>query len=175
MPALTDHEFEIVRSLLKTFTADEWRILKALASSIVAARIIGGSPAPVQNGHASPAQDELSDSFLDAQPWTDRDITKNPKRWAGVDHAGFRYSEASSEWLECQASLLDYKAQKGREAVPVRLNQKGKPWHESDAFEAKICRAWARRNRGKDLPPPRAVSSENGASMGDSYEEEFVP
>jgi hypothetical protein len=89
---------------------------------------------------------ELTDSFLDSQPWCDKPVRKDPPRWAGASCVGMMYSECPAEWHTENASFCEWKAQKGREDSPVRVNDKGKPWHEVDAFDAKISRAWARRN-----------------------------
>jgi hypothetical protein len=62
---------------------------------------------------------------------------------------GRRYSEATAEWHNAQAGLMSWKAKKGREEVPVRMKNNGKPWWESDLFESKLSRAWARRLAGK--------------------------
>jgi hypothetical protein len=140
------------------FTPDEVRALKSLASLMLAG---GRVSAPAGNGGSR--SDELSDSFLDSQPWCDRSISKDPKRWAGESMVGRRYSEAPSEWLEVMADALEFKAMKGREDPSPRLQTKGKnagkPWHEADSFEAKICRAWARRNKGKPAPAPKAAGA----------------
>jgi hypothetical protein len=127
------------------FTDEEARILKSLASVLLKS-----------TSHGPDLSNELTDDFLDKQSWADKTVKKDPKRWTD-DHkpsmVGKRYSEIPSDWHDVNASLCEWKAAKGREEVPVRLNDKGKPWHESDTFDAKICRAWSRRNRGKKLPP----------------------
>jgi hypothetical protein len=132
------------------FSEEEFRVLKALASSMVKAMGRGNGAA---SEPASVAANELTDGFLDAQSWTDRRIEKDPKRWAGSSQVGLRYSEADPDWLRVQAGFLDWKADQERAKESPRLNNKGKPWHEVDAFEAKICRAWERRNRARGPKP----------------------
>ena len=124
-----------------SFSADQERVLKALADGLLNAG--GSKPAAAP----APSGDELGDSFLDSQAWCDRTIKKDPKRWEGASMVGMTYSQAPAEWLESMAGLCEWKAAKGREENPPKCNDKGKPWHEVDAFEAKICRAFARRNR----------------------------
>ena len=123
---------------MSDFTADEIRILKALAAGI-----IGASPVAAQHaGEVVP----LADHQLE-NDWANKIVSKDPRRWTGESMVGRRYSDCSAEWHDSMAGLCEFKAQKGREETPVRLKNNGRPWHESDAFEAKLCRAWARRIR----------------------------
>ena len=109
----------------------------------------GGGARSSSNGSGSTGAGEaLSDAQLD-KAWADKKITKDPPKWTGPTQVNRTYSKAPVEWLESMAGFLDWKAQKGREEVPVRLNNSGKPWHESDTFEAKILRGWARRRAAK--------------------------
>ncbi len=87
--------------------------------------------------------------------------------------AGRKYSEAPSEWHEVNARFLDWAVNKAKLDPKPKLQERGKnagkPWYEADEFEAKICRAWARRNAGKPAPAPRAAvaaDSEDGWSPG---------
>ena len=116
----------------------------------------GGARGPAGGG------DALPDHLLE-NTWADRTIPKDPKQWKGRSQVNRRYSQAPAEWLEMAASNADFKAQKGREEVPVRLNNKGKPWHESDTFEAKLLRAWANRARQRPAPaPPKSAPADPG-------------
>jgi hypothetical protein len=181
---LTPEEVRKARSILGGLTTAEWRALKALASGLVSAMGSGGSAGG--NG-AAPATggDELPDRFLDSQAWSNKRISKDPKRWAGESMRGLLCSQIPSDWHEVQAEALEYKAQKGREDPEPRLQTKGKnagkPWHEADAFEAKIHRAWARRNLDKKLPPPRNADAEDelnelsGTPTGSDANEDWVP
>lgn len=108
----------------------------------------GGGKSTSGGGAAPSGGEALPDHMLD-NAWADKTITKDPKQWKGPTQVNKRFSRAPSEWLEMMAKNMDFKAQKGREEVPVRLNNKGKPWHESDTFEAKILRGWAVRNASK--------------------------
>lgn len=180
---LTDAEIRSLRTILKGLSGAEWRALKAISSGIVNAMGNGqGSPSNGGGGSSSGGRgDELPDHFLDSQPWTDKLISKDPKRWAGQPMVGYRYSEAPSEWHDVMADQFEWKAEQGRKESPPRLQErgknKGKPWHEADAFEAKVCRAWSRRNKGKALPPatPANGSAPAGDGGGGEAEETYTP
>lgn len=110
-------------------------------------RLLAGVAAP-----SAPTGEAFPDARL-SEVWADKEIKKDPPRYSGPTMVGRRFSTATAEWHETNASYLDWKAQKGREETPVRLNNKGKPWHESDTFEAKLCRAWAKRLRAGSAAP----------------------
>jgi hypothetical protein len=120
--------------------------------------------AAVPSAAASASGDALPDHQLD-NAWADKEIKKDPKRYSGPTMVGLRYSQAPAAWHEAQASFLDWKAEQGRKENPVRLNNNGKPWHEADTFEAKICRAWARRNSGRPMPAPAAPGASHGGDF----------
>jgi hypothetical protein len=84
-----------------------------------------------------------------AKPWADMTIRKDPPRWAGASYAGRRMSECPADYLENIAGFHEWKARKGREENPPRLNNKGKPWFESDELFAKVARGWAKRAAGQ--------------------------
>jgi hypothetical protein len=159
---LTDEEIRDVRALVHGFSRDELKALKAFAVGVVSAT--GGKPPATATTPAT--QDDLHDHFLDSQPWADRTIRKDPKRWAGEPMAGRKYSEAPPEWHTVNAEFLDWAVNKAKLDPNPKLQERGKnagkPWYEADEFEAKICRAWARRNSGKPAPAPRAAESEDG-------------
>jgi hypothetical protein len=116
---------------------------------------------------SSAGGDALPDGQLD-NAWADKEVRKDPPRYQGPSMVGRHYSEVHSEWHDANAGYLDWKAAKGREETPVRLNAKGRPWWESDVFEAKICRAWSRRNAGRLPPGPdeKPVGDAWGATGG---------
>jgi len=122
------------------------------------AALEGGNGRSASGGGASsggvPRAEPLPDSMLD-KSWADKAITKDPKSYKGRSQVGRRYSLAPADWLESMAGFFEWKAQKGREENPPRLRNDGKPWHESDMFEAKLLRAWARRNAAKPKPTPK--------------------
>lgn len=129
----------------------------------VAALESGASSASTGGGSSSSSgreEEALPDHLLE-KPWADKTIARDPKQWKGPTQVNRRYSRAPAEWLLMAARNMEFKAQKGREEVPVRLNNKGKPWHESDTFEAKILRGWARRNADKPAPAPKPSSTSN--------------
>ena len=97
---------------------------------------------------ASGPEEALEDHHLD-KDWARKTIKKDPPRWAGESQIGRTYADAPVAWLLDAAGLAEWKAKKGREESPVRMKDNGKPWHESDTFEAKLLRAWAKRNAGK--------------------------
>lgn len=100
----------------------------------------------------------LSDSQL-SNAWADKKIGKDPKKWKGPSQVGKFYSRAPLEWLELAAEACEFKAYKGRQEDPPRLKNNGKPWHESDSFEARILRAWAERRRKQPPPAPATPSA----------------
>lgn len=101
---------------------------------------------------AAPAPGEVADEKLMAQPWADMEIRKDPPRWAGESYVGRRLSECPKDYLENLAGFCDWKAKKGREESPPRLNNKGKPWYEADELMAKLARGFALR-AGSAAPP----------------------
>lgn len=125
----------------------------------------GGAPAPSSGGGAGGSSGDTLPEHVLENAWADRAITRDPKQWKGRTQVGRRYSQAPAEWLEMFARNMDFKAQKGREEVPVRLNNKGKPWHEADTFEAKLLRTWAVRAKAKaaaaPAPPPAASPADD--------------
>ncbi len=126
--------------------------LKARVDALEGSRGSGpssGGGAPDGEGEALP------DHMLD-NAWANKKIGKDPKQWKGPTQVNRTYSRAPVEWLEMAARNMDFKASMGRKEIPVRLNAKGKPWHESDTFEAKILRGWARRNASKPAASPTA-------------------
>ena len=126
----------------------------------------GGGARPSSNGGGSSGGGEaIGDSQLN-NAWADKKITKDPPKWKGPTQVNRTYSKAPIEWLESMAGFLDWKAQKGREEVPVRMNNKGKPWHESDTFEAKILRGWARRRAAKPTAPAKAAAPQADDDFG---------
>ncbi len=95
--------------------------------------------------------DTLKPEMLE-QAWADKDIAKLPSNWKGrsldVIH---RYSDLDAKEATDLAGFFSWKAEKGRNEVPVRMSNKldkktGQPvpWFESDLFTAKILRTWAK-------------------------------
>jgi hypothetical protein len=117
--------------------------------------------------------DALPDHML-SKSWANVRIRKDPKRWDGASCEGMLMSEAPPEWHDCNASFLDWKAAKGREETPVRVNNKGKPWHEADTFNAKLSRAWAKRLRAHP-PAPKPPPSEPTNGYGDQGGDDEIP
>ena len=87
--------------------------------------------------------------------WADKTVRKLPKNWKHRDIVGCQYSDLSKEEALDLAGFHEWKAQKGREENPVRMDNNGKPWHERDTFEAKLLRTWARYG-GQDTKPAKA-------------------
>ena len=132
----------------------ELALLKARVDALEQGR--GAAPSSGNGGG-----DTLPEHML-TKSWADKKISKDPKQWKGPTQVGKTYSRAPVEWLEMAANNADFKAQKGREENPVRLRNDGKPWHESDTFEAKLLRTWAKRRAAmpqpvKAAPPPLPV------------------
>ena len=127
----------------------------------------GRGSAPAASGGAGEA---LPDHLLEAA-WADKEISRDPKQWKGPTQVGRMYSRAPADWLRMAAGNADFKAQKGREEVPVRMSNKVKdgkpvPWYESDLFEAKLLRAWANRNANKPAPAPKPKGGDDDFNFG---------
>lgn len=82
--------------------------------------------------------------------WADKEVKKVPSTWKLGDVIGKKYSELTPEEAQELAGFYEWKAQKGREEVPVRKRDDGKPWHENDSFEAKLLRTWAVKPKTTD-------------------------
>jgi hypothetical protein len=125
---------------MSEFSGDEIRVLKQLAAGLLGATGGNGGGA---SGKAA------GDKILDADWCQRKTVDKLPKNWDGSNIIGMRWEECASEDLLKLAGFYEWKAEKGRNEVPVRLNNKGEPWHKSDTFNAEICRGYAKRNQGK--------------------------
>lgn len=137
--------------------AAEIALLKARVDALEGGRGTSSSGgAPSSSGGGATPGDALPDHLLD-NAWADAKIDKDPPKFKGRTQVGRRYSIASVEWLESAAGFYEWKAQKGREEVPVRLQASGKnagkPWHEADTFKAKLLRAWAKRAANRPAAP----------------------
>jgi hypothetical protein len=148
-----------------SFSEDEERVLKALAGGLL--KVMGGGA-----GATGSSGEALEDHHL-SQSWADKEIKKDPPRYSGPTMVGRRYSEAPSEWHESNAGFYEFKARKGREENPVRLKNNGKPWHEADTFEAKLCRAWGKRNAGRTLTGAPDPAESYGA--GKTADDDVLP
>jgi hypothetical protein len=89
----------------------------------------------------------VADDELLARDWADMEIRKDPPRTQQPSHVGKRMSECTEAYLLDYASFHDWKAKKGREENPPRLNNQGKPWYERDELIAKLARGWALKVR----------------------------
>lgn len=114
-------------------------------------------------GKAAKPEPEIADDDLLDREWADMLIRKDPPK-AKESFAGRKMSECTPSYLRGYASFHEWKAQKGREETPVRLNAKGKPWHESDSLVAKVARGWARRIEEGYVVAPKAA---HGAAEDD--------
>jgi hypothetical protein len=125
----------------------------ALESVIAGIRAAFG-PAAISTAIAHKSEGgEVADDALLAKEWADMEIRKDPPRTSQASSVGKRMSECTPEYLDDYASFHDWKAKKGREENPPRLNNRGKPWYESDELTAKVARGWAARARkAKPIP-----------------------
>lgn len=89
------------------------------------------------------------------EPWADKEIKRVPSTWKHRNVVGKMYSDLTAEEALDLAGFYDWKAKRGREEVPVRMNNKGKPWHESDSFESKLMRTWALQKSQPAKPDTR--------------------
>ena len=130
--------------------------LEARVNALEGAR--GGSSSSSSSSGDIPRVEPLPDRMLD-NSWADKKIDRDPKKWKGRTQVGRHWSQAPAEWLELAASSMEYKAEMGRREPSPRLQttgkNAGKPWHEADTFNAKILRAWAKRNASKPKPAPK--------------------
>lgn len=168
---LTAAEVRAIRSILKGLSAAEWRALKLLAQAIVAGGVSGGgAPASAgsngASGSVSQGRRVATDAELDGG-YGDKEIRKDPKRWAGASYVGARYSQCPSDYLCVLADFLDWKAAKEAEKPEPKKHANGTPYFEYDRKDAALCRGWAARNRGKELPPPAAASGNGEAPVDD--------
>jgi len=108
-------------------------------------------PKQQQNQAATTSLPVAGDDLL-MKDWGNPEIKKDPPRWAGESFVGKLMSECSPEYLNEYAGFYDWKASKGREENPPRLNSKGKPWFETDELVAKLARGWAKHRRAGTLP-----------------------
>lgn len=141
--------------------------IAALKARVDALEAGGGGASSSSSGSSGDVrrEDAFPDSMLE-KPWADKSITKDPKKWKGATQVGRKYSRAPAEWLKLAAESFEYKAHMGRKEEPVRCRNDGKPWHESDTFEAKLLRAWAERNANKK--PAKSESADDGFGGGTS-------
>jgi hypothetical protein len=143
--------------------------LDALEAGRGGASTSNGSSSGATNG-SSGGGEALPDHMLD-NDWADSKIDKDPPKWKGRSQVNRWYSDAPPEWLRSMAGFFDWKADKGRKEVPVRLQSSGKnagkPWHEADTFKAKLLRAWAIRNERKAAQQPRPGPAKPPASIPD--------
>lgn len=89
-----------------------------------------------------------------AQAWADKRVRKVSRTWQGRDIVGMHYSELTPDECEDLAGFLDWCAAKGREDNPPRINRNGKPFYESDEFESKLLRTWAKYGASKSASAP---------------------
>ena len=118
-------------------------VLEAINSALRLA-FNGVVPTTKTAAHKAPEAGEVAGDYLMARDWADMAIRKDPPR-AKDSFVGQKMSKCTREYLLDYAAFHDWKAQKGREENPPRLNNKGKPWFESDELTAKIARGWAKK------------------------------
>lgn len=141
-----------------------------------------GTPA-ASSGKVQVQREEPLDDHHLVNDWADKAIKKDPKKWKGESMVGRRWSQAPAEWLVLAAESAEYKAHMGRltpDSDPkkwvtdqatgeVRLDKKTgekKAWHEGDTFNAKLLRAWAKRNAANPPPGPGDDDFTFGANAG---------
>lgn len=122
----------------------------------------GASNGGSSSGGGVPRVEPLPDQMLE-NAWADQTIDKDPPKYKGRSQVGRRYSLAPLDWLESTAGFFEWKAHKGRNETPVRVQTSGKnagkPWHEADTFRARLLRAWAKRAAQKAAAKPAPAPS----------------
>ena len=113
------------------FTADEVRVLKAMAGGILGALGRGAGA----NGGAG---EVATDSDLDGQ-YGDPTIKFDPKRWSGQSYVGATYSRTEPEYLDAVAEALEWSSNN-----PKPGKEKYSAYDRRDAARA---RGWAARMR----------------------------
>jgi hypothetical protein len=138
-------------------TADEIRVLKAIAQGVLAlekksggasasakpsstARASGGAPSAEKapSPQKAPAGEAAADADLDGQ-YGDPTIKFDPKRWSGRSYVGSTYSQTEPAYLDAVAEALEWSANNPRP---------GKEKYASyDRRDAARARGWAARLR----------------------------
>lgn len=115
-----------------------------------------GAPKTVKHRttRADGSEPEVAGDELLSKPWADMESKRDPKFWNGESFVGRRFSECPAEYLTMLAEFHDWKAKKGKEEDPPRLNSKGEPWWKSDELIAKVARGWAARANGRPAARP---------------------
>ena len=124
--------------------------LSAIEKTLAAIKIAfvgGASVAASANNQAG----EIASDDIMSREWADMEIRKDPPKTLEPSSVGLKMSQCSVQYLLDYASFNEWAAEKGRNETPVRLNAKGKPWHESNSLTAKVARGWAKR---KSAPAP---------------------
>lgn len=123
------------------------KMLKTMFLNAPTATSTETAPKTPQQG--SYTNQELDDSKL-SESWADKEIRKDPPMWiqdGGESFVGRTMSACSPEYLDALSAFFEWKAAKGREEDPPKVNNKGKPWHEIESLNAKLARLWARHKR----------------------------
>lgn len=167
------------------FSVDEIRMLSALAQFMMG--LAGGKAARPASVAASPSvgtggyENGLAadDWALDGQ-YADRDVRKDPKRWAGESMVGRRWSECPSDYLRCLADLAEWKADQDAKSEAPKVSPKtNKPYYEYDRKDARLMRAWALRNEGGTEPTRAAPTGRKhappDADYGDALSDSDIP
>jgi hypothetical protein len=153
---LTPEEIQKLRAILRGLSATEWRALKALAMGIVNGMGGGQSAAAPSNGAG---QSVATDAELDGR-FGNPTVRKDARRWAGESYIGATYSECPSDYLLVLAEQFEWSAGKDKENPEAKKHRNGTPFWKYNLADAARARGWARRNKGKTLPPPGATSAQ---------------
>lgn len=106
-----------------------------------------------------------TDADLDGQ-YGDPTVKFTPRRYAGPDVKGQRFSQCPPEALDAIAEALTYSA-----AHPKEGKEK---YAKYDADDARRARSWARRIRaGWKAPPSMASSAESPDFAAPAFEEDI--
>jgi hypothetical protein len=92
---------------------------------------------------------EPDDETLLSYEWADKEIRWDPKRWSGSPLAPIRMSQAPVDYLECYASLEEWRARK--DEASGAMTEQGKPKADFSKMNARLARAWARRSQKKGV------------------------
>lgn len=112
------------------------------------------SPGNGRGAAATSAPSGTSDGDVDIDgPRGDPEVRFMPKRWAGADFKGQKFSSCDPEFLDMLADAYEWFAQRDDESGAVDKN--GAPKSKWSRLDASRARAWSARLRDGGAAPAR--------------------